>query len=244
MGLAFGFPGLDEARLGALFGPGVSVGCADPRAPASDLWPEEAAALHQAVSRRRGEFAAGRRAARGALAALGRAACAIPVAPTRAPLWPAGIIGSISHCDRIAVAAVAPAGRFRALGLDVEPDEPLPEGLGETICRPEEMHWIARAPQQVQGRLGRLIFSAKEALFKAQFPLTGVWLDFADIALRLHHGAVATAASGAGAFTARLTRAAGGFAPGHVFEGKFATSGGFVLTAVTIPVARAAITGE
>src|SRR5690242_5958922 len=85
------------------------------------LFAEEAAAVAGAVAARRAEFAAGRSAARRALAELGIGPVALPVGERRMPVWPTGIVGSITHCVGLAAAAVAWADDLAALGIDVEP---------------------------------------------------------------------------------------------------------------------------
>lgn len=129
----------------------------------------------RAVPRRRAEFAAGRRCARAALHAAGGPADAdIAIGPLRAPVWPAGFVGSITHAAGIAAAAVAPASRTRALGIDIEriigPGDV--ERLAPTLARPDE---LAVAPLTA-------LFAAKEALFKALAPRVGRYFDFLDVA--------------------------------------------------------------
>ena len=114
---------------------------------------------------------------------LGLPTVAIPMGPDRAPVWPKGIVGSISHTDTHCLAAVARTGRGRAgdvrtLGLDLEPDMALEPELWPEICTRAELDWLAAQPAPERGRLARAIFSAKECTFKAQYPLTGAMLGF------------------------------------------------------------------
>ena len=178
------------AAVQALFGPGVAVEAADPQAPATGLLPGETEVTGRMVEKRRREFAAGRRAARAAMASLGLPAVAVPMGPDRAPVWPEGVTGSISHTDTHCVAAVARTGEVRTLGLDLEPDEPLEPELWPEICTRAELDWLAVQPVPARGRLARAIFSAKECAFKAQYPLTGAMLGFDafEIALDLTAG--------------------------------------------------------
>ena len=120
-----------ETALAALFPADVAVAlctlsAADPR----DLWPAERQAVIGAVPRRLAEFAAGRQAARTALAALGHPAVALPMGPDRAAIWPDGIAGSIAHAAGLAVAVARPGA---PLGVDVEDDSPLPQEAVERI---------------------------------------------------------------------------------------------------------------
>lgn len=161
--------------LARIFPPPVAcaVGRAGHAPPGS---PEEEASLTRASAERIAEFRAGRACARAAVARLGTAARAILVGPRRAPVWPAGLVGSITHCPGIVAAAAAPARRIAALGLDAEPAVPLPDGVGPLVLHAGE-HGPGVAPT--------VVFSAKEAVFKALFPLTGAWIEPLDVVVRL-----------------------------------------------------------
>lgn len=171
------------AEIRTLLPPGCAVAEADPRAPATGLWSEEEHAITRAVEKRRREFAAGRRAVRAALAELGLAPCAVPMGPDRAPIWPQGLTGSISHTDTDCVAVVAPLTAVRAIGIDIEPALPLDEDLWPEICTARELAWLATQPTAERGFAARRIFAAKEAFYKAQYPLTGALLDFGVVEL-------------------------------------------------------------
>jgi 4'-phosphopantetheinyl transferase EntD len=128
------------------------------------------------LGRRRASGAA-RLAAREALASLGGPADApLPRSPGRFPLWPPGFVGSLAHDETLAVAACARAADFAALGVDVEPAEPLPEEVAEIALFGPELRDAA---------LGRAIFCAKEAVYKAINPLDGSPLEYEDIAVDL-----------------------------------------------------------
>lgn len=157
----------------------VDVGGAD------DLFPEENLAMARAVSRRRAEFAAGRRAARQAMAQLGLPAAAIPMGADRAPAWPGGVVGSISHAGALGVAVVARAGTFRSLGVDLEHDAPLDADLIAEICRPEE---LAAVPPEARGMQATRLFSAKEAAYKAHYPLVRRIYGFHGLSVDLAQG--------------------------------------------------------
>lgn len=158
----------------------ASVATAIVRLPAPEmaLFPEEEAAMIRALPKRRREFAGGRWCARQALAHLGIEAVAIPVGDGRAPLWPPGVAGSIAHSDTHAIAAVTREPAIRSLGVDLEPDTSLEEDLWMTICGPEELAWLSGQPAVERGRLARLLFSAKEAIYKATFPIDRIVRDF------------------------------------------------------------------
>ena len=138
------------------------------------LYPVEAAAMARAIPSRRAEFAAGRNAARQALVALGVAPCAIPAGEDRAPVWPKGITGSIAHSASAALGAAAPSTRLRSIGIDIEPHEPVDTPLVPEICFDGEVSAFAE-PEAVAARR---IFSAKEAAYKAQYPLSKAIFGF------------------------------------------------------------------
>ncbi len=132
--------------------------------------------LSEPLGRRRASGAA-RIAARTALATLGGDdAAPLARSPGGYPLWPSGFVGSLAHDEALAVALVAPATRFAALGVDVEPCEPLPEDVAEIALLPVE-----RRAAAADAPLGRAIFAAKEAVYKAVNPFDGTTLEYEDI---------------------------------------------------------------
>lgn len=148
------------------------------------LWSAEISAAASMSGKRRREFAAGRHCAREALAQLGHEAVPVPVGPGRAPVWPPGIIGSISHTDDIAIAAVGRASDLCSLGIDVESADPLERDLLKLVCREEEL--AALTANNLQPEVGaKLIFSAKESVYKCLWPLTGMFLEFDAISIRI-----------------------------------------------------------
>ena len=147
-------------------------------APVPPLLDAEIPLVARAIPKRRNEFARGRAAARTALEALGVAAGPILVGAHREPVWPAGIVGSITHCAALAWAAVARVGQVQALGIDVEPAVALPGDIRERVLSSAEGDALAAvAGTDTVG------FGAKECIHKAIHPATGVWLDFHDVRL-------------------------------------------------------------
>ena len=145
------------------------------------LFAEERASVARAVARRRAEFATTRACARAALAALGVTAGPIPRGERGAPRWPAGVVGGITHCDGYRAAAVARDADLRALGIDAEPHEPVADGVLARITRPEERPVLDRlAERRPDVCWGKLLFCAKESVYKAWFPAAGTWLGFLD----------------------------------------------------------------
>lgn len=160
-------------------GPGIGVGVADTRASAGGLLPQETAATTRMVEKRLREFCAGRRAARQAMAALNLAPAPIPMGPDRAPVWPQGLVGSITHCDGAALAVVAQTSQYRTLGIDIEDTSPLDQDLWDTVLTDAE-----RA-QRPNGDTAKQIFCAKEAVYKAQYPVTHERIAFEDLDVTL-----------------------------------------------------------
>lgn len=192
-----------------LLPPACGLGVTDPRAhyPA---FPGEAV---QGVPKRIAEFRAGRAAARAALAELGLPDRPIPAAPDRAPIWPHGLQGSISHSDSLCLAVV---GRCRGIGADLEEATPLDPDLRAAVLRPEEAGATALE--------AKLIFSAKEAAYKAQYALSRRLFDFQMLSITLDGPA----------FTARFAAEVPPFPAGRVLQGHWAAGAGHFLTLVTL----------
>lgn len=149
------------------------------------LHPAEREVVANAVESRRREFATGRRLARVLLRELGFADAPLLPDAQRAPQWPSGAIGSISHSDGWCSVAVAPATEIVALGIDVESTLELEERLWDQVLGPDERRPLIRLPPARARRVAMQVFCAKEALFKAQHPLTKSWLGFEGAAIEL-----------------------------------------------------------
>ncbi|MDR7150066.1 4'-phosphopantetheinyl transferase EntD [Hydrogenophaga palleronii] len=172
-------------RLSERLGPGIGIACMDVDGDARRLYSEECAAVRVAVPRRQREFAAGRQAARRAMMDIGWPPLAIPTAPDRSPVWPEGLVGSISHNDQACVAVVCPRGQWQAIGIDIEVHRPIETSLWSTICTPREMALLPSQPRPLRGLAVAHLFSAKEAVYKWQYPLTGRMLDFQQVQITL-----------------------------------------------------------
>jgi 4'-phosphopantetheinyl transferase EntD len=145
------------------------------------LLPAEAAHLGRAVPKRIQEFAAGRLCARRAMAELGVGEFALRVADDRQPVWPDFIVGSITHTAGLCAAAVAHKRRMAALGMDSEVVGGVTRDIWPKICGPKEWLWLGSLPAPEQPAAVTLIFSAKEAFYKCQYPMVGERLDFHDL---------------------------------------------------------------
>lgn len=166
-----------EAMLGSILPPDVVVAEATGDIAQTALFPDEAAQIRHAVETRQREFAIGRTLARRALRRLGWPTSPILSGPDREPTWPLGVTGSITHCDGYCAAAVARSEVLTTIGIDAEIHAPLPPDVLRLIGRDEECAWIHnRSPRDVFW--DRLLFSAKESVFKAWFPVARRWLDF------------------------------------------------------------------
>ncbi|NPV22745.1 4'-phosphopantetheinyl transferase family protein [Bradyrhizobium aeschynomenes] len=148
-----------------------------------ELFPEERAFIQAAVPKRRAEFATARILARRSLAAFGVPPGPLVPGPDRAPVWPSGFTGSISHCANYCAVVVARRRDVTSLGLDVEDVRELDAGLQDLVLTPAERQWIVAQPEAIRPVLPILIFSAKEAYYKCQYPITRGFLDFRDVEL-------------------------------------------------------------
>lgn len=202
-GRAMSMPELATA-LRAILPAGMALGVAG--AMPEPLWPGEAIV---AVPHRLAEFAAGRAAARQALAALGLPKVAIPMGEDRAPIWPQGVVGSISHCAGACMAVVARQSDFVGIGLDLEPAQPLARDLWPSILRPEEF--------AADGLDALRIFVAKEAAYKAQYLLSRQVFDFQVLNITFQDQY----------FTARFVLPVPPFAAGHILQGRMIEADGF-----------------
>jgi 4'-phosphopantetheinyl transferase EntD len=133
--------------------------------------------------RRKEEFLLGRTAAHSALRQLGsEELVAVRRGARNEPIWPDGFTGSITHCYPWTVVAVARRQQIRAIGIDLENMERMKtEDVRGVICGPAELNWVAE--RDSVERLTRL-FSAKEAIFKALYPLCSRYFDFLDVELK------------------------------------------------------------
>jgi 4'-phosphopantetheinyl transferase EntD len=163
-----------------LFPPGARV--AEMRAggdPAA-LLAEEMQHLGASVDKRKREFAAGRLCARRLLAEFGITDFPVRVADDRQPLWPESLVGSITHTTGFCAAVVAAKGALSAVGIDSEIAGSVKHQLWRGICTPAETAWLRSLPHSEQTAAATLIFSAKEAFYKCQYPLTREYLGFHD----------------------------------------------------------------
>lgn len=196
---------------------------------AGELFAEERASLGTAVAKRSLEFTTVRTCARRAMAALG-----VPPAPIvrgrgGAPRWPDGLTGSMTHCRGYRAAALAHAADVVAIGIDAEPHEPVADALLPYIATADERaHLRQLSGRQPGTRWERVLFSAKESIYKAWYPMTRQWLDFAEAAVTIDPDR--------GRFTTELLVGGPGrpSAPPVRFDGRWLVGRGLVATAVVV----------
>jgi 4'-phosphopantetheinyl transferase EntD len=194
-----------------LLGPHIETEEVDPHSVEGGLLKAEEEAVAGAAQTRIEQFAAGRVCSRIALSRLGLAMTTpVPRGEDRAPIWPPGFVGSISHTDTWCAAAVARAEDVRSIGIDLEPATPLKESLWRRVCTPKERDWLHElsAPELT----GKILFSAKEAVYKC----VEVEID-------------------EGEFRAVFQQEAGEFQPGDVMLGRYLVEEGLVATACELP---------
>ncbi|MGQ4511505.1 4'-phosphopantetheinyl transferase superfamily protein [Streptomyces sp. DW26H14] len=197
------------------------------------LFPEERAVVARAVDKRRREFTTVRDLARTAMAELG--VSPVPLLPDRrgAPQWPDGLVGSMTHCDGYRAAALARAADVHAIGIDAEPNEPLPDGVLEAVTLPAERTRItALAAAHPHVAWDRLVFSLKETIFKAWYPRTRYELDFAEADVT-----PVPEADSSGTFGFALTVAPDGPDTRWLTatRGRWTTGDGILVTALAVP---------
>ncbi|MFJ9181410.1 4'-phosphopantetheinyl transferase [Streptomyces sp. NPDC102360] len=200
----------------------------------SGLFPAEARCVENSVPGRVREFTAVRHCARAALGRLGLPPSPLVPADGGAPAWPIGIVGSMTHCSGYRAAAVARSAAWAGLGIDAEPDEPLPDGVLEAVSVPAERADLAPLVRARPGvHADRLLWSAKESVFKVWYPLARRQLDYTGARVYLHPD---------GTFQARL------LVPGPVLvgrrltgvEGSWRARGGLLVTAAYVPASQRA----
>ncbi|MFI5926934.1 4'-phosphopantetheinyl transferase [Micromonospora sp. NPDC051543] len=215
-----------------LLPPTVAVAVAAPDDWTGDLLDAEQACLSdQAVQTRRRDFTAGRVCARRAMADLGLPVAAVPSAANRAPVWPAGVVGAITHTAGYCAAAAARATDVRSVGMDAEQHREIDAGVRRLVLLPEEQEHYARLPSGIRWPI--VFFSAKETVYKVWHPVVGSWLDFHDARLEIDPDA--------GTFTARIApvrvdaaEATGVADPPSTIHGRFVVVDGLVRTAAVL----------
>ena len=195
--------------------------------------PGEEHLIAKSVEKRRRDFIGARHCARQALSELGESEVAIGKGERGMPLFPHGVVGSLTHCDGYRAAARAHRLRWRSIGIDAEPHDALPEGVLESVSLPAERDWLQGAIPATGLHLDRLLFCAKEATYKAWFPLTLRWLGFEDA----HITFTLDDTEQSGTFTSTLLvpgQVDDGGTPLTSFDGRWLIGDGLILTAIVV----------
>jgi enterobactin synthetase component D len=185
--------------------------------------------LRHAPPKRQREFLAGRYCAEEALRKLGADSADVGMAADRAPIWPKGVVGSITHTGDFAAAAVAWEAEIAGLGIDSEQIiDPAAAHDIAAICMVDEVTLFRMAHGLSFCEFCTFVFSAKEAIFKALFPLTRKFLEFSEVLITSldwdrEYFAWTTAA-----------RSNGELATGHSGSGRLSHADGFVHTSVEL----------
>jgi 4'-phosphopantetheinyl transferase EntD len=214
--------------LGELVGSRVHAAVVPVRNGLALLHPEERVQVEHAVPARQREFATGRRCARALLQQLGCADQPLLRGKDRLPIWPEGLVGSISHTRAACAVGVARREGVAAVGLDLEDDADLERDLWPEICTAEELRWLDGQRAADRGRLARLFFSAKECVHKLQYPEARVDLEFHEVKVEFDLPR--------GRFSTHVSRPLGSLAPkGASLSGRFARHGKQLLTVMVLP---------
>ncbi|MEI5097334.1 4'-phosphopantetheinyl transferase superfamily protein [Streptomyces sp. PmtG] len=195
------------------------------------LHPDEETMVARSVESRRREFTTGRYCAHRALEELGHPTAALLADPRGGPLWPAGVVGSITHCDGYRAAAVASSARVRSVGIDATPNDPLPDGVLEAIGLPAERRRVGEHMGRWPAvRWDRVLFSAKESIYKTWYPLTRRPLGFEEADVTFHRSADPVT----GSFTATILPPVGALDFPQELKGRWLALNGLVLTAIAL----------
>lgn len=193
------------------------------------LFAEEEASVGQAVDKRRREFTTARACVREAFSQLGLPPSALTNGARGEPLWPSGIVGSITHCDGYRACAIARSTEMATIGIDAEPHAALPDGVLHEVATVQELSWLEDRRRDLPGvHWDRLLFSAKESVYKAWFPLAKRWLGFEDAAVTVN--------TSTETFAARLLVSGPPLGDRQLtgFSGRWLIRDGLVLTAIAL----------
>jgi len=192
--------------------------------------PEEEPLIAKSVAKRRNEFITVRYCARQALGELGVPPVPILKGEKGEPCWPDGVVGSLTHCEGYRGAAVGRGESVRSVGIDAEPHGVLPNGVLDAISLPVERAQISALPAGLHW--DRILFCAKEATYKAWYPVTRRWLGFEDahIVFDVDEGGVA------GGFESSILidPAAPSGPPLTTLRGRWSVRDGLALTAIVL----------
>ena len=193
--------------------------------------------MERAVAVRRAQFADTRACARKALSELtgcDHSSTGIVRGERGVPVFPEGVVGSLTHTTDFRAAVVADGTLFASVGLDVEVAQPLPSGVGEVVLTARDRDQVgvvmgrcgtgsglSCSDSDVNALVGTVIFSAKESVYKSWFPVVGVFLDFSQAVIELRCD---------GSFVAHIDSDVGVVPRLPTIEGRWAIVAGYVVT--------------
>jgi 4'-phosphopantetheinyl transferase EntD len=169
-----------------LAGPDLAIAWAPLEALSGDSHPEEWEDIAGAASNRQKEFVAGRQLARALSDQLGLPPAPLRRAEDRAPVWPGDRTGSLSHCDTLCAAAVGKRNAVQSVGVDVETIGRVERKLWPSLFTEKETDYLCSLAPDTVALETTLFFSAKEAFYKCQYPLTHQWVGFQDVEITRH----------------------------------------------------------
>ena len=162
-------------------GPDLTIAWAPLEALSGDSHPDEWEDIAAAAPARQREFTAGRLLARALGETLGLPPIPLRRAEDRSPLWPADRTGSLSHCETLCAAAVGKRSAIQSIGVDIETIGRVEQKLWPTLFTEKEVDYFTLLAPEKVARETTLFFSAKEAFYKCQYPLTHQWVGFQDV---------------------------------------------------------------
>jgi len=189
----------------------------------SFLSPAERTYLENVSQNRKREFIAGRFCAHEAMVLANVSPEHIQIGGKGEPIWPSNIVGSITHSHGYAAAAVARKSDIVSLGLDAEIDEPLSSRVLRRISNVQEQEWVENVGGTLVQHPGKVLFSAKEATYKAWYPITQEWLGFKEVLINFHDQG--------NTFTVHIQKNG----PIREMHGKYTISKDVIVTAIEVP---------
>jgi enterobactin synthetase component D len=204
-----------ESHIKRLFPPDVRVCLSTALSSRARLLTEELPGTEKMVEQRLLEFTHGRDCARVVLNMCGLGDVAVPRGNSREPIWPRGIVGSISHTGSLAAAVAARTDDLAGIGLDIESADPLSEDIVEMVCRQDE-------DVGSDGGHAKLLFSIKEAIYKCIYPTVGTYVDFKEVKVSLNKNSCI--------FTANTDAARQDLTVIERVQGAYCTVGGLVFS--------------
>ena len=176
-------PAVLAPELADLYPPGVAAAQLSGAPPEGCLTESEYQSIRHCASKRINDFTAGRLCVRRALAEFGVSGMSLPLRAGGPPKWPEPLTGSITHTHGYSAAVVCRGDRLRGIGVDSEQIDSVHAELWPRICTLGELAQLSRLDPDGRARTAALIFTAKEAFYKCQFPLTGEWIEFEEVTI-------------------------------------------------------------